>query len=116
MPGCALCALLIKVFNRDAANLSVSDPVRKDQIWLKVMDVHLADFRISSNKDALAEPLKVGTNLHKVEQRTTCTQDVDGLIAILARLVRASTWRTRYRRHGDWCCCLGARIAVIPSG
>lgn len=105
-----------QVFDRHAANLSVSDPVGKDQIRLKVMDVHLADVRISSNKDAFAEPFKVGANLHKVKRRTTCAQDVDGLIAILARLVRASTRRTRYRRHGDWCCCLDARIAVITIG
>ena len=102
MPSCALCTLLIQVFNRHAANLSVSDSVRKDQIWLQVVDVHLTGLGIPSNEDALAETLKVGTNLYKVERRVARVQNVDGLIAILARLTRARAQSARYGWRGDW--------------
>ena len=74
MPSCALCTLLIQIFNRHAANLSVSDPICKDQIRLQVVDVHLTGLRIPSNEDTLAETLKVGTNLHKVERRVARVQ------------------------------------------
>ena len=43
-------------------------------------------------------------------------QNVDGLIAILARLTRARAQSARYGWRGDWHWCLDARIAIIASG
>lgn len=93
MSSGAFGTLLVKILNRDATDIAMSNPIGEDPIWLQVVHVHLADRRITGDKYALSDAFKVSTDLDEVEWSLCGAEDEDRLVAILARsTISARSW------------------------
>jgi hypothetical protein len=93
MSSGAFGTLLVKILNRYATDIAMSNPIGEDLIWLQVVHVHLADRRITGDKYALSNALKVSTDLDKVKWSLCGAEDEDRLVAILARsAISARSW------------------------